>query len=211
MDEAPRIHLQWHWVIENDTSKPSCSVFCCPIPEQRLLNEMIFRQEDIINYINREIVDISSPETRIRNLEEFYRRSAGFGMNCSLHQYTLMNDISKHVDLQYAEEDADKVYFICVYGERSFVSKVIAVSPLESGITYTMKQQKGLLNRFFKKNSLSIEFDNISSRRLVLVSKVNGEEIYSVVPSGEKKFYFSADIQEEDICSARYLSSLIGK
>ncbi len=209
-DNNLRIHIQWRWIESNNEIRPSCSVFCCPIPEQQLLNQMIFRQEDIINYINSHIVDTSSSKDRIKNIEEFYRHSTERNMNCSLHQYTLMGDIVKHIDLQYSKSDADKVFFICVYGERSFITRVVSVVPVDSGIAYELKQNNSLKSKILRRNTLSINFENTSNRRMVIVTKYNGEDVYSIVPFGENRYYFPTEVKKEDIISAQYMSSLIG-
>ena len=210
-ENALRIHLQWRWIEGNGETPPSCSVFCCPVPEQVFLNQMLFRQEDIINYINRELVDVSSPATRVQNIEEFYRHSAEQNIKSSLYQYSLMGDIVKHVDLPYPKSDSNKVFFLCVFGERSFVTKVISAAPLDSGIRYDIKQKTGFMNKLFgNKNPYSIEFESVSPRRMVVVTRYGNEEIYSIVPFGESKYYFSPEVRGEDISTVRYMSSLIG-
>lgn len=210
-EDSIRIHLQWRWVEAEGGPKPSCSVFCCPIPEQVFLNQMLFRQEDIVNYINRELVDVLTPETREKNIEEFYRHSSEQNIKSALYQYSLMGDIVKHVDLPYPKSDSDKVFFICVYGERSFVTKVISVCPEDSGISYAVKQKSGFMDKLFgNKNPYTIEFNHAGTRRMVVVTRSGGEEIYSIVPFGENRYYFAPDVRQEEIAAVRYMSSLIG-
>ena len=203
------INIQWRWRVTDPSSPPSCKVFCCAIPENHLLEELLFGYDEIINWINSEVVDISSPETRIQNLQDYYNKPANNRYKCWLNQYCLNSNgnIREVQRMRFGSEDADKIFFVCVYGQNNFQSMVVSVTPECADVPYEIKTVRTSL---FGPKVLEMHVNQVSDRRLVLVTTSGGEEVYSMLPSGFSNYYFDSDVQPGDIKKLTYLSSLIG-
>ena len=114
-DDRITVNLQWEWKYVPGEPLPSCSIFCCGIPEGRLLQDSVFSQSEIISWINKEIIDISSPETRIANIEAFYRNPAT-NSGCLLQRIQLSNGGSVFAthQLTFPLSDLSKVFLVLV-------------------------------------------------------------------------------------------------
>lgn len=204
------INLQWKWKYTRGGHIPACEVFCCTIPENQLLHDSIFSQEEIIKWIvERKGIDIMSLETRRDNLRAYYNNPTNKS-NCRINRYTLNNggnELSVQ-RMEYPLKDIDKIFFICVYGEKTFESKVFAINTQEDSIPYefvTSNKLFGILGIGKK----MIRFNDSGGRRRVMISKYNNEEVYSILPGGDE-YYLIKDVSSDNKVKFVYLSSLIG-
>jgi len=203
------INLQWHWTLTDGmVSLPYCKVFCCTIPESLLLRDSIFSQNEILAWINREVLDLSNPDTRISNIESYYNNPSNKS-HCKLNKYQLMSGGGIHSTQQliFGIEDLNKVFLVCVYGERTFEIKIFAVKTLDT-IKPTITKP-GFFDKMKGNNSNKLSFEDSGDRRRVLVTNYNGEMLYSILPGGNE-FFVDKDFGEENIVEVVYLSSLIG-
>lgn len=209
-DGVPGFHIKWKWERDGN-ERPSCRVFCMkldPMPEG-----MILRQEDMIGYINKNIVDTSSPTDRVSNIEEYYKASRGRGGDCLLMEYPMGSEITQHVYLDLGNTGGDGLYFVCVYDEERFDARVLPAVSGEDEVRYEVKKTgalRGLIRGWRGLGTLTLELGDTGTRRVMTVTKQGGREIYSIVPAGEKTYYLPAEVKAGDIIGVRYMSSLIG-
>jgi len=209
VDQQIAIDLQWLWNYEEGKKLPECNVFCCKIPENRLLKESIFSQQEIKNWINRELIDISVPETRIYNIEA-YANNPVTNKNCVLYKYQLNNggNIFATQQLRFPMEDSNKIFFVCIYSDSNFESMVLSVADPEMTVPFEFIEP-GFMDKLRGKKQNSLRFSDSGDRRRVLVTDFEGAPVYSIVPNGNF-YYIDKDVTRDDIKQAIYLSSLIG-
>ncbi len=202
------VNLSWKWKYENGAPLPSCTVFCCTIPESQLLRDTIFTQDEIIQWINRQMFDISSPQNRISNIEAYYNNPANQN-KCWINKYQLNSGggIFFVQQMRFPVTDINKVFLVCVYGEKSFEPKVFAIDP-DKKIEYDLTQPS-LFDKLAKKNYQTLSFKDAGDKRRVIVSSFDNEKVYSVLPGGST-YYLDKEFDKNQINDVVYLSSLIG-
>ncbi len=209
IDQQIAIDLQWVWKYKEGEKLPECKVFCCKIPENSFLRESIFSQQEIKNWINRELIDISIPETRVFNIES-YANNPVTNKNCVLYKYQLNNggSIFATQQIRFPIEDSNKIFFVCIYSDENFESMVLSVDDPNMTIPFKITKP-GFIDTFRGKKQNTLTFEDSGERRRVLVTEYEGTPLYSIVPNGTR-YYIEKDITNEDIKKAVYLSSLIG-
>ena len=204
------VNLQWKWKYIPGGPTPSCEVFCYTIPENQLLRDSVFSQEEIIRWVvENKGIDIASPETQRENLRAFCRNPMNRNV-CRLNRYTLNsggNDVSVQ-RLEYPLSDIDKIFFLCIFGEKTFETRVFAIDTKETCIPYDFSGGRKFLGMFGGGRKM-ISFHDSGNRRRVLISRYQNEEVYSILPGGDT-YYLDDSVSQEDIVRVVYLSSLIG-
>lgn len=207
--DQPEINLQWRWKYNPGDTLPKCEVFCCTIPESQLLRNSIFTKTEIIEWIRaNKGINIYSVDTRIDDLHAYYNNPTNKG-SCWLNEYQLINggNISSIQMMRFPATDLDKIFFVCVYGERTFEARVFGIDTQSGGVPYDLVKP-GVLDKVRGKTNYSLRFNDSGKRRRVLVSRYNNDEVYSVLPSGTE-YDLDKDIDPEDIEKVVYISSLI--
>ncbi len=204
------VNLQWQWKYTPGGPLPGCNLFCCAIPEGRLLQDSVFSQSEIISWINREMIDISSPATRIENIENFYRNPVT-NKDCILQRLQLSNGGSVFAthQLTFPLTDLNKVFLICVYGVNNFESSVFAVEAPEQTVPFEFVQPT-FFEKLRGKTENLIKFNDRGDRRRVLITTFEGADVYSILPAGLNEYHLGKDVTPENIKEVVYLSSLIG-
>lgn len=202
------VNLSWDWKYEVGKPLPSSTVFCCTIPEVQLLRDSIFSQDEIIQWINRNLFDITTPQSRVGNIEAYYYNPANRD-KCWLNKYQLANGGSIYFiqQMRFSKADINKIFLVCVYDELSFESKVFAIDPGKK-LDYECTAP-GFFDMLAKRNYKTLRFADEGDKRRVLVSSFEGGDVYSVLPGGST-YYLDKDFDEKNIKDIAYLSSLIG-
>lgn len=206
------VNLMWDWKYDSFGPMPSCDVFCCTIPENLLLQKAIFSQEEIIKWINENmLVGILEPQTRISTIEAFYMKPENQG-RCQHNSYQLTsgNTIYNSQVLNFPASDMNKVFFVCIYDkENNFDYRVFAPN-LGNKIQFTCEEPRSFLGIFgSKKGARKLIFNDNGEKRRVMVTTFQGSDIYTVIPNGTT-YYIDNDFDLNSIKEVVYLSTLIG-
>ncbi len=208
--ERIRMNLSWDWCYKLGDKFPSCDVFVCTIPESRLLRGSMFGSDEIIKCINREIVDTSSPTTRVTNLQN-YHKDPSHHNSCWLNTYSLVNGgMDTHtVTKEFPISDLDKVFFLCVYDSCRFETKVLAPKLPQNSINFDFNDPS-FIDKIRGKTEIKLLVGDSGPRRKVLVTKFGNKKVYSLIPQ-ETNCYLNKEIQDKELVdSIVYLSSLVG-
>lgn len=208
-DKEIVVRLNWDWIFEENGENPSCKVIIIDVPQSELLRAKAFSREEILNWFNKNVVDVSNRDTRIKNLED-YRKY------CKKNTYEMENrDVGSAVHSFPKEEYKDKVFVVFVYSVHNFEMRVCSVvSEKDERIPFKLDNQKsgGFLGGIFghKSEQLYLELENTNGRKGVLETTYNGETIYSLIPDGSGKYYFDAGVKKDDIKDVKNLATFLG-
>ncbi len=203
--DSIQISLSWEWKYEPGKPMPSCKAFCCTIPEASLVGDSIFTNDEILQWVTDNILDIIDPETRVANIEAYCSDVSNKKRVLNKYELTGGSSIFCTQQLIFPASDIDKIFIICVYGGETFESRVLAVNT-EREISYQIQKPMA----FLPFGGTKLKFSEASTlKRRVLITKYKGQEIYSVIPEGER-LSITKNLEEASIERIVFLSSLIG-
>ncbi len=203
-----QINLSWEWKYSSGKQLPYCKVFCCTIPESRLIGDAIFTNEEILEWVTTHILDIKNAETRVANIEAYCSDVSNQNRSLNKYELTSGNSVFCYQQLVFPKSDIDKFFLICVYGSETFEFRILSVNT-DQEIGYQVQKQRPLFS-FGGQRTAKLKFTDASMlKRRVLVTRYNGREIYSVIPEGER-LNLPGGLAEDQIEKVVYLSTLIG-
>ena len=205
-EENMQVRIQWRWKYDNGEQLPYCKVFCCKISANQILRDSIFREDEILSWVNYHLVNLSADENRQSRIEDFVKNPAN-GERCSLRTFQLKSggNISESQVINLAEQDVNTLFLVCVYGQRSFEVRVLPIIPPKTKL-HEVVTTRSLFGK--KKHKLRVN-DDLPMRK-VLVTQSGGSKIYSVIPAGSQELFIDEELTPERIDDVVYLSSLIG-
>ncbi len=206
---AVNVNVMWRWRYERGMPLPECTVFCCSVPEVQLLRNSIFTKDEIISWVNKNMIDLSNPDTRVGNIEAFWNSPANKNC-CRLHKYSLANgaNILANQNLQFPLSDTNKVFIVCVFGIRTFEIMVVAANP--PGFVPYEVVLPGWLDSLRGKKDKILKFSDAGDKKRVLITELDGMPVYSVLPDGAEFNIENDGTDNRRIGDVVYLSSLIG-
>ncbi len=203
-----QISLSWEWKYGEGKPMPFCKVFCCTIPESRLVGDAIFTNEEILEWVTTNILDIKNPDTRIANIDAYCSDASNQNRIMNKYELTWGSSIYCNQQLIFPKSDLDKFFLICVYGSETFESKIFAVNT-DQELSYQILKPHPIFS-FGGSRAKKLKLTDASvHKRRVLVTKYNGQEIYSVLPEGDR-LILPEGLEEVPIDRIQFLSALIG-
>lgn len=199
--------VRWEWVDNKDGTTPSCRIFYCGVPENKLLEKGLFLQSEIATYFNDEIVKIYSPNVR-QEIEAYTSRNAA---GSRLNSFKREKSDRDNRQLPLPDGTKNHIFLVCVYDDNEFVYRIIS-SGSKTAIPFTVVKP-GFMQKLMGRNNDGrqvIRLQESSSRKMVVEYRGEKSMVYSVLPDGHDEYYFDRDIDLSKI-NIYHLSSLIGK
>lgn len=205
------VYVNWTWVFDQGvTEPPSCKVFCCGAEQEKLLNNFLFRRQEILNWFDREMVNFSSPDHD--NIFRLYHQNPSNMGKCYYSTVTFKsgNSINHQYALSFPYEAKSKVFLICVYDGYSYEQEVVAVKNGRD-LKYELTVPKKLFG-FIGDDTPVLKGIEEDPRQKVLVIQKNGKTIYSLIPRGCDEYYVSKENAQlpDDSIKVKYLTDFIG-
>ena len=202
------LQLCWDWDGDGQSGVPACSVFYCGVPENRLLDEGLFLEGEILSYFNENVVKIFSPNVR-EEMAAYHQRNIH---TSRLNNFRQENHFQENRQLAIPEGTESHIFLVCIFDDNETVFRVVAAG---SGRDIEFKEEKANVMKkvtglFGKKSRKAITLLCQDSRKKVVSYGVGEKAIHSVLPEEHTTLYFSEDTDLSSI-RIRYLSSLIGK
>ncbi len=205
------VNVAWEWAYE-EGPLPSCNLFCCTVPENQLLQDSLFSQEEIINWINANMIDVLTPETRISNIEAFHMNPVNKS-RCQYNSYSLAagGRIYENRLLTFPVSDLNKVFLVCLMDAEGTFEYNVFAPDLGKKINFTVEDvYRSMLDKLFKRASArKLIFDDEGYKRRVMVTEFAGDKVYTVLPDGTE-YIVDERFNPEEIKDVVYLSTLIG-
>ncbi len=207
------VNVMWEWKFDGTGPLPSCNVFCCTIPENQLLQDAIFSQDEIVTWMTRTMLDILTPQTRASNIEAFHMNPAN-KERCQFNTYQLTSGGSTHDSkvLHFPVSDMNKVFIVCVYDNDGNFDYSVFAPDIGGKISYTCEEPRGGFMKLFggkSKGGRKLIFSDSGNKRRVMVTSYNGADVYTVIPNGTS-YNIDSDFDINSIKDVVYLSTLIG-
>lgn len=204
---ATSLLIRWEWIDNKDRSCPSCRVFYCGIPENKLLEKGLFLQNEIANYFNDNVINIYSPNVR-QEIESFNGRNTA---TSRLNNFQRERSDRENRQLPLPDGTQNHIFLVCVYDDNEFVYRIIS-SGGKTEIPFTVVKP-GFFKKLMKGSSSgrqAIQLTQNTSRKKVVEYQGDKSVVYSVLPDGHDQYYFDESVDLSKI-KIYHLSSLIGK
>lgn len=199
------LHARWDWVDNKDGSVPSCQVFYCSLPENKLLVQGLFLEDEILNYFNDNVIRIYSPDVR-QEIMSYWERNKG---TCRLNKIQRDRFDKENRQLPISPDALDHIFLVCIFDETDIIFRIIAGSSGQPILFHEIKP--GFLQKMLKKETRqAIQLRQNDSRKKVAEIRSGKSVTYSVLPEGHSQYYFDESVNLSAM-KIYYLSSLIGK
>ncbi len=204
------VYVNWSWVIPQDASvPPSCKLFCCGVEQDKLINNFLFRKQEILNWFDKEVVNFSSPD--YDNIFRLYHQNPSNMGNCYYNTISFHNGdaVNRQQPLRFPYDAKNKIFLICIYDGEKCEHEIVAVNNAKK-LEYELAKPKKLLGLFGDDTPV---LKNIGgdSRQKVLIVERNGKTTYSMIPKGYSEYYISKQIAElnPEKVQIKYLTDFI--
>ncbi len=204
------IYVNWSWVIDpTSNTMPSCKLFCCGIPQDELINNFLFREQEILDWFERRVVNFNSPD-RENLFRLYYQKPSNFG-KCYLNTVAFHSGdaINRQQPLRFSYEAKNMIFLVCVFDENRYETRIVAVNSLND-FKFEITRNKKLFG-LFGENNTELKLLEGDERQKVLIVEDGGQTTYSLIPKGCSKYYLSeqlANVNPSKI-KIKYLSDLI--
>ncbi len=210
VEKSCTLYVSWSWVIPPNTSvSPTCKLFCCGVEQSKLIDRFLFRQQEILTWFDKEVVNFSSPDHD--NIFKLFHQNPSNMGNCYFNAVTFRNGdaINRQQPLRFPYEAKNKIFLICVYDGTKMETEVVAVNHARD-LSFELAKPKKLFGLFGDDTPMlkNIEGD---ARQKVLIAKRNGKTTYSMIPKGNEEYYITqalAELNPGDI-RIKYLTDFI--
>ncbi len=202
------IHVNWSWVITPGAAEaPSCKLFCCGVEQDRLINQYLFRKQEILAWFDKEIVNFSSPNYD-SIFYQFFQNPSNMG-NCYFNTVAFHNgdSVTCQRPLSFSYEAKTKIFLICVYDGEKFETEIVAVKGAED-LSFKIEKPKKLFGFIGDDTPVLKEIEG-DARRKVLIVRRGGKTTYSMIPKGYDEFYISKELAEGGNIQIKYLTDFI--
>lgn len=213
IDEAGNactIYVNWSWVIDpKDASLPNCKLFCCGVEQDELINNFLFREQEILEWFEKKVVNFNSPD-RDNLFKLYYQKPSNFG-KCYYNTVVFHNGdaINRQQPLRFSYDAKNMVFLVCIFDDQKYETRIVAVNNLNNLKFEITKNKKlfGLFGEDFTEFKL-LEGDN---RQKVLIVEEGGNTTYSLIPKNAQSYYLSEELAGVDPSriKIKYLSDLI--
>lgn len=196
------IQLRWDWE-PTDSTLPRCNVFYCCTPENRLLEQGLFTEDEIQAYFDEKIIHFLGDDAR-QQMSVFHARNPETSRMMAFQQGS---HFQENKQLSIPPGMGNHVFLVCIFDDHEIISRVVAYTG--KTLEYEIEKE-GFLQKIKGSSFYTVKLKCDDERKKVLVRNVGGKHLYSVLPEGYNKLYFGKELDISDI-KIIYLSSLIGK
>ena len=200
------IMMRWEWLDNEDGSLPGCNVFCCSVPENKLLEKGMFLESEILAYFKENVVNFEADDL----MGEFdaYRKREPEA--CQLNFYQRGNNDKENRMLRIPPNTQNHIFLVCVFDGRDKACKILSCER-EKEIEFEIVKPS-FINKILGKGGKrkAVKVKSLDQRKKVIVYKNSGSVLYAMLPENTDEYYFDESVNLDGV-KIYYLSSLIGK
>ena len=122
-NSASQLHITWEWRDNQDPSIiPSCQIFCCGVPEDTLLEEGLFLENEILEYFNDKVLGNESLDMRQR-IDSYTNRHSNVSRK---REYQRQSNQREAVDFKLYDGAENHILLVYIYDDNEIFSRIIA-------------------------------------------------------------------------------------
>ena len=200
------IMMRWEWLDNEDGSLPSCHVFCCSVPENRLLEKGMFLESEILKYFKENVVNYDAEDLKAE-FEAYQKREPSA---CVFNYIQRGNNDKENRMLKIPDKTQNHIFLVCVFDGKDKTCKILSCER-EKEIEFEIVKPS-FLSKILSKGGRrqTVKLKSSDQRKKVVVYKNGGSVFYAVLPENSDEYYFDENVNLAGM-KIYYLSSLIGK